>query len=59
MESLFKYAEANNYFKNEDIYLIKTPKKPKKLPRALNYDNTKDALNLSSIIEYGKKNSES
>jgi integrase/recombinase XerC len=54
IRSFYKYAEKNNILKNEDIFLLKLPKKPKNLPRALDIDKSFDAIDEVANIEFEK-----
>ncbi len=58
IRSIYKFAERNNHFSNEDVFLIKSPKKPKKLPRALNIEDTKKAIETAGELEFYKQNAE-
>lgn len=58
VRSLYKYCEKNDYFKNEDIFLLKTPKKPKKLPRAIDINAALKSTKIISSLEEQKKNPE-
>lgn len=58
IKSFFKYCERKNYLKNEYIFLLKSPKIPKSIPKALNVENTQAAISESANIEIFKNNSE-
>ncbi len=56
IKNFFKFCEKNNILKNENIFLVKGPKLPKALPKALNVTNAYAALDESGNIEtYNKK----
>jgi integrase/recombinase XerC len=58
VKSFYKYCEKNKIFKNENIFLVKGPKLPKALPKALNVQNTRSALAEAASVENFKKNKE-
>lgn len=58
VKSFYKYCERNNILKNENIFLLKSPKIPKAITKALNFENTQAAISESANIEIFKKNSE-
>ncbi len=56
VKSFYKFCEKNKFFKNENAFLVKGPKLPKSLPKALNVENTFVAIENISAIENTKKN---
>ena len=56
LRSFYKYCEKKNILSNEDIFLLKIPKKPKNLPRALEVEKSFEALNEIGNIELQKLN---
>ena len=58
MRSFYKFAEEFTGLENEDIHLIKSPKKPKKLPRAIDVNSTFEAIELAGELEHLKQNPE-
>lgn len=53
IRNFFKWLNDNNLLKNTAIFQIQSPKLPKVLPRALDFNNTVDVLDYA-----GKKNEE-
>jgi integrase/recombinase XerC len=58
IKNFFKYCERNNILKNENIFLLRSPKIPKSIPKALNAENARAAISEARNIEIWKKNSE-
>lgn len=58
IRTFYKFCEKHNTIKNEDIFLIKSPKKPKRLPRALDTESTEDAIKMAAKIDSYKSNAE-
>jgi integrase/recombinase XerC len=51
MKNFFKYIIRSNNFKNKTIFNLRSPKHNKSLPRALNQEQTFDAINAENIDE--------
>ena len=49
LRSFYKYLEAENIIKNNPMVLISNPKKEKKLPNFLNYNDIEKLLNAPSL----------
>ena len=58
IKNFYKFCEINETFSNEAIGLVRSPKKPKKLPRAISKELTFDAIENISSLEYMKRNPE-
>ena len=58
VKNLYKFMEKGKILKNENIFLVKGPKIPKSLPKALNFQNTTMAIDEASSVEDFKKNRE-
>lgn len=56
VKNFYKFCEKRKKIKNENIFLIKGPKLPKSLPKALNIEHTKQAIEESGAVENYKKN---
>ena len=58
LKSFFKYLKINNIIKNNPCILISNPKKEKRLPKYLNYEDTERLLNSFNNNYYlGLRNS--
>ena len=58
IKNFFRFCERNGILKNEQAFLVKTPKLEKNIPRAINKDNLKEAIDFTSEIEFFKQNPE-
>ncbi len=50
VRSFYRYCERNGILKNEDIFLVKSAKLPKPLPKALNTSDTAGAIETAAEI---------
>jgi len=55
LKSFYKYCEKNNLLKNENIFLLRAPKLPKTLPKALSVDNVDEVILNIKWVEQAKK----
>ncbi|MBR2833142.1 MAG: tyrosine recombinase XerC [Bacilli bacterium] len=55
LKSFFKYLEAENYIKINPMILISNPKKDKKLPSFLNYNDIEKLLNTPDLKTHDGK----
>lgn len=55
LRTFFNYCEDNNYFANEDIKKLKTPKINKSLPKAVDYVDIKKIFNEIEIYNENKQ----
>ncbi|MDX1950075.1 MAG: tyrosine recombinase XerC [Rickettsiales bacterium] len=58
VKSFYKFCENNDFLQNENLSLVKSPKIPKNLPRAISVEKTLEAIANISEIEFHKDNCE-